>query len=136
MVSGNTLSAGNAYSSAMFYIVTYVLTTLGTFGMILLLSRAGLRERGDRRPRAASTQRSPWFAGVMTVFMFSLAGVPPTGRLLRQAGGAAGAGLDQRPAYIWLAVFAVLLSLIGAFYYLRIVKLMYFDEPIDGHARS
>ena len=126
---GNTLSAGNAYSSAMFYMVTYVLTTLGTFGLILFLSRQGF-ESEEIDDLAGLAQRSPWVAGVMTVFMFSLAGVPPTGGLLRQAVGAAGAGVDQPGArYIWLAVVAVLLSLVGAFYYLRVVKVMYFDEP-------
>ena len=76
MVSGNTLSAGNAYSSAMFYMVTYVLTTLGTFGLIMLLSRQGF-ESEEIDDLAGLAQRSPWMAGVMTVFMFSLAGMPP-----------------------------------------------------------
>ena len=76
VVNGNTLSAGNAYSSAMFYVVTYVLTTLGTFGLILYLSSQGF-ESEEIADLAGLAQRSPWVAGVMTVFMFSLAGVPP-----------------------------------------------------------
>ena len=76
VVGGNTFSAGNAYSSAMFYIVTYVLTTLGTFGLILYLSAQGF-ESEEIADLAGLAQRSPWVAGVMTVFMFSLAGVPP-----------------------------------------------------------
>ena len=95
VVSGNTLSAANAYSSAMFYVVTYVLTTLGTFGMILLLSRAGLRGRGDRRPEGPGPAQ-PLVRrrdGDLHVLARRHAA---DGRLLRQAGGAAGAGVDQR----------------------------------------
>ena len=76
VVSGNTLSAGNAYSSAMFYLVAYVLTTLGTFGLIMFLSRQGF-ESEQIDDLAGLAERAPWVAGVMTVFMFSLAGVPP-----------------------------------------------------------
>jgi NADH-quinone oxidoreductase subunit N len=76
VVNGNTLSAANAYSSAMFYIVTYVLTTLGTFGVIMLLSREGF-ESEEISDLAGLNQRSPGLAGVMAVFMFSLAGIPP-----------------------------------------------------------
>jgi NADH-quinone oxidoreductase subunit N len=132
VVSGNTLSAANAYSSALFYMVTYVLTTLGTFGIIMLLSRQGF-ESEEIADLAGLNQRSPWMAGVMAMFMFSLAGIPPTGGLLRQAVGAAGADHHQRArpsTYLALAVcgraIAVLLSLMGAFYYLRVVKVMYF----------
>ncbi|WP_275428890.1 proton-conducting transporter membrane subunit, partial [Serratia marcescens] len=74
---GNTQSAANAYSSAMFYTVTYVLTTLGTFGMVILLSRQG-HEAEEIKDLAGLGKRSPWFALVMTLFMFSLSGVPPT----------------------------------------------------------
>ena len=77
VVTGNTFSAANGYSSAMFYVVTYVLTTLGTFGMIMLLSRAGF-ESEQIDDFAGLAKRSPWFAGVMAIFMFSLAGIPPT----------------------------------------------------------
>jgi NADH-quinone oxidoreductase subunit N len=128
VVNGNTLSAGNAYSSAMFYVVTYVLTTLGTFGLILYLSSKGF-ESEEITDLAGLAQRSPWLAGVMTVFMFSLAGVPPLvgfyAKLsILQALVSTGMGL-----HLWLAVYAVLMSLIGAFYYLRVVKVMYFDAP-------
>ena len=128
VVNGNTLSAGNAYSSAMFYVVTYVLTTLGTFGLILYLSSKGF-ESEEITDLAGLSQRSPWLAGVMTVFMFSLAGVPPLvgfyAKLsILQALVSTGMGI-----HLWLAVFAVLMSLIGAFYYLRVVKVMYFDAP-------
>jgi NADH-quinone oxidoreductase subunit N len=127
VVNGNTLSAGNAYSSAMFYMVTYVLTTLGTFGLILYLSSQGF-ESEEIVDLAGLAQRSPWLAGVMTVFMFSLAGVPPLvgfyAKLsILQALVSTGIG-----AHIWLAVFAVMMSLVGAYYYLRVVKVMYFDK--------
>ncbi len=131
VVNGNTLSAANAYSSAMFYIVTYVLTTLATFGIILLLAREGF-ESEEITDLAGLNQRSPLFAGVMAVCLFSLAGIPPLvgfyGKLaVLQALVASGQGL-----YIGLAVFAVVMSLIGAFYYLRVVKVMYFDAPITA----
>ena len=136
VVNGNTCSAANAYSSAMFYVVTYVLTTLASFGVILLLSREGF-ESEEITDLAGLNQRSPLYAGVMAICLFSLAGMPPHGRLLRQAVGAAGAGgFAARPLYIGLAVFAVMMSLIGAFYYLRVVKVMYFDAPDHRHHRG
>jgi NADH-quinone oxidoreductase subunit N len=133
VVSGNTLSAGNAYSSAMFYVVTDVLTTLGTFGVIMLLSRAGHEaERIDDFRGLA--RRSPWFAGVMAVFMFSLAGIPPTVGFYAKLAVLQALVSTNVAGLIWLAVVAVMLSLLGAFYYLRVVKVMYFDEPVDAHA--
>jgi NADH-quinone oxidoreductase subunit N len=133
VVSGNTVSAGNAYSSAMFYVITDVLTTLGTFGMIMLLSRAGHEaERIDDFRGLA--RRSPWFAGIMAVFMFSLAGIPPTVGFYAKLAVLQALVSTNVPALIWLAVAAVVLSLLGAFYYLRVVKVMWFDEPVDSHA--
>jgi len=132
VVSGNTLSAVNAYSSAMFYIVVDVLTTLGTFGMIMLLSRAGHEaERIDDFRGLA--KRSPWFAGVMAVFMFSLAGIPPTVGFYAKLAVLQSLVTTNVGGYIWLAGVAVVLSLLGAYYYLRVVKVMYFDEPVDIH---
>jgi len=132
VVSGNTVSAGNAYSSAMFYVVTDVLTTLGTFGMIMLLSRVGHEaERIDDFRGLA--RRSPWFAGVMAVFMFSLAGIPPTVGFYAKLAVLQSLVSTNVPGFIWLAVAAVVLSLLGAYYYLRVVKVMYFDEPVDTH---
>ena len=115
------------YTAAMFYILAYVMTSLVSFGMILLLSRAGFE--ADRIDDLKGlNQRSPWWAFIMLLAMFSLAGMPPTigfyGKLLvLQSAVKAG--------YLWLAVVGVLAALVGAFYYLRIVKLMYFDEPVD-----
>jgi NADH-quinone oxidoreductase subunit N len=128
VVSGNTLSAGNAYSSALFYMVIYVLTTLGSFGLIMLLARRGF-ECEEISDLAGLNARSPWMAGVMAVFMFSLAGIPPTAGFYAKLSVLQALITTNLPHHLWLAVFAVLISLIGAFYYLRIVKVMYFDEP-------
>jgi NADH-quinone oxidoreductase subunit N len=127
VVSGNTLSAGNAYSSALFYMAIYVLTTLGSFGLIMLLARQGF-ECEEISDLAGLNQRSPWMAGVMAIFMFSLAGLPPTAGFYAKLAVLQSLVTTNLPHHLWLAVFAVLVSLIGAFYYLRIVKVMYFDE--------
>lgn len=115
----------NGYSSAMFYVVTYVLTTLGTFGMIMLLSREGF-EADNLDDFKGLNQRSPWYAFIMLVLMFSLAGVPPTVGFFAKL-SVLQAALDA--GFVWLAVAAVIFALVGAFYYLRVVKLMYFDPP-------
>jgi NADH-quinone oxidoreductase subunit N len=131
VVSGNTLSAANAYSSAMFYIVTYVLTTLGTFGLILFLSREGF-ESEEVSDLAGLARRRPWLAGVMSVFMFSLAGIPPMVGFFAKLAIIQALVTTNVTLYIVLAVVAVVFSLVGAFYYLRVVKVMYFDEPTDA----
>ena len=128
VVSGNTLSAANAYSSAMFYLVAYVLTTLGTFGLIMYLSHQGF-ESEDISDLRGLSQRSPWVAGVMTVFMFSLAGVPPMVGFFAKLAVIQALVTTNVTLYIVLAVVAVLASLVGAFYYLRVVKVMWFDAP-------
>jgi NADH-quinone oxidoreductase subunit N len=133
VVSGNTLSAANAYSSAMFYVISYVLTTLGTFGLILYLSTEGF-EAEELSDLAGLSKRSPWVAGVMAVFMFSLAGVPPMVGFQAKLAVLQALVTTNVTLYLVLAVIAVLLSLVGAFYYLRVVKLMYFDEPADAPA--
>lgn len=122
-----------AYSSSMFYAITYVLTTLGTFGMIILLSRAG-HEAEEIKDLAGLGKRSPWFALVMTIFMFSLAGIPPTAGFYAKLAVLHALVATDLQLYLVLAIFAVVLSLIGAFYYLRIVKVMFFDEPTDRAA--
>jgi NADH-quinone oxidoreductase subunit N len=125
MLLGIVSADGNGYSSSMFYIVIYVLMTLGIFGMIMLLSREGFEaERID--DFKGLNRRNPWYAFITLLLMFSLAGVPPL------VGFYAKLSVLQavlNAGYVWLAVVAVLFSLIGAFYYLRIIKLMYFDEP-------
>ncbi|HMN76191.1 MAG TPA: NADH-quinone oxidoreductase subunit NuoN [Burkholderiaceae bacterium] len=131
VIEGNTYSAANGYSSALFYVVVYVFTTLGAFATILLLSRRGFE--ADRIDDFKGlSRRSPWFAGVMSLFMFSLAGVPPTVGFYAKLAVLQSIVTTNQPGYIALAVFAVLMSLVGAFYYIRIVKVMYFDEPADS----
>ncbi len=133
VVNGNTLSAANAYSSSMFYIVTYVTTTLGSFGLIMLLARQG-HEAEEISDLAGLNQRNPLLAGVMAVFMFSLAGIPPTVGFYAKLSVLQALISTNETGYIALAIFSVVLSLVGAFYYLRIVKVMYFDTPTDTHA--
>ena len=119
--------SNDGYSAAMFYTITYVLTTLTGFGIVLLLSREGFE--ADRLDDFRGlNQRSPWYAFMMLLAMFSLAGVPPTVGFYAKFSVIATA---VNIGYIWLAVVAVMASLIGAFYYLRVVKLMYFDDPAD-----
>jgi len=127
MLLGILAGSPNGYGSAMFYVLVYVLMSLGAFGMILLLSRAGFE--ADRLDDFKGlNRRSPWLAFMMLLLMFSLAGIPPTvGFYAKLSVLQAVIGID----YVWLAVAAVMFSLIGAFYYLRIVKLMYFDAPHD-----
>ena len=117
----------NGFSAAMFYTIAYVFTSLASFGIVLLLSRAGF-ECDQLDDFKGLNQRSPWFAFIMLLVMFSLAGIPPTIGFYAKFAvimAAVGAG------FTWLAVIAVLASLVGAVYYLRIVKLMYFDDPTD-----
>ncbi|MEY2876528.1 MAG: hypothetical protein RLZZ373_3899 [Pseudomonadota bacterium] len=130
VVNGNTLSAANAYSSAMFYIITYVVTTLGTFGLIMLMARAGF-EAEEISDLAGLHRRSPMLAAVMGIFMFSLAGVPPMVGFYAKLAVLQSLISTNDGMHLQLAIFAVAMSLIGAFYYLRIVKVMYFDEPTD-----
>ena len=130
VVYNNTISAGNSYASSMFYIVTYVLTTLGSFGMVMLLSRQGF-EAEEISDLAGLARRSPWFALVMTIFMFSLAGLPPTVGFYAKLSVLQSLVSTNVSGYLYLAVAAVVLSLIGAYYYLRVIKVMYFDEPSD-----
>jgi len=130
VVENNPVYAANAYSSAMFYVVTYVLTTLASFGVILLLSREGF-ESEEISDFAGLNQRSPLYAGIMAVCMFSLTGIPPLVGFQAKLGVLQALVSTGQPLLIGLAVFAVLMSLIGAFYYLRVVKVMYFDAPVE-----
>lgn len=131
VVNGNTAAAANAYSSAMFYVITYVLTTLATFGIILLLAREGF-ESEEISDLAGLNQRSPLYAGVMAACMFSLAGVPPLVGFYAKLSVLQALIASGQTGAIALSIFAVMMSLIGAFYYLRIVKVMYFDAPITA----
>ena len=114
-----------SYGSALFYMLTYVLTTLASFGLIMLMTREG-HECEEISDLKGLNRRSPWMAALLLILMCSLAGLPPL------------VGFDAKLLILqtllksdrlWMAVVAVLFSLIGAFYYLRVIKVMYFDEP-------
>ncbi len=127
VVEGDQQLALNAYSATLFYAIVYALTSLASFGLILLMARSGFEAEWLDDVKGLN-QKSPWFAAMLLITMFSLAGVPFfvgffAKLAVLQAVVAAG--------YLWVAVAAVVMSLIGAFYYLRVVKLAYFDEPLD-----
>jgi NADH-quinone oxidoreductase subunit N len=127
VVDGKTTAAASAYGSAMFYSIVYLVTTLGTFGIVMLLARRDF-EAETIDDFKGLNQRSPVFAFVMMIMMFSLAGIPPTVGFYAKLSVLEA---TMNGGLTWLAVLAVITSLFGAFYYLRIVKLMYFDDPLD-----
>jgi NADH-quinone oxidoreductase subunit N len=129
VINGNTLSAANAYSSSMFYVITYVLTTLASFGVIMLLSGERF-ESEEINDLSGLNERSPLYAAVMAICLFSMAGIPPLVGFYAKLSVLQSLVTSNESGYIYLAIFAVLMSLIGAFYYLRVVKVMYFDSPI------
>jgi len=129
---GNQLNAEPAYSAAMFYALTYVLTTLAAFGVIMLLSRGGF-ESEQITDLAGLNQRSPLYAAVMAMAMLSLAGLPPMVGFYAKLSVLQALISSQQTSYLILAIFAVLMSLIGAFYYLRVIKVMYFDKPLPNN---
>lgn len=123
-------ATAEGYSSALFYVLTYTVMSLGAFGIVILLSRQGF-EAEQLDDFKGLNQRRPWYAFLMLLLMISLAGVPPTigfyAKLL-VIQSLVGVGL------VWLAVASVIFAVIGAYYYLRVVKLMYFDDPADATA--
>ena len=130
VVDGNILYAANAYSSSMFYVITYVLTTLASFGVIMLLSREGF-ESEEISDFAGLNERSPLYAAVMAICLFSLAGIPPMVGFYAKLSVLQALIASGQSFSIGLAIFAVMMSLVGAFYYLRVVKVMYFDAPVS-----
>lgn len=130
IIAGPNSSQG--YSAAMFYISTYVLVVAGAFAIIALMSRDG--EEFDRlEDYRGLNARNPWLAFMMLLLLFSMAGVPPT------VGFFAKLGLLEalvQANYVWLAVLALVFALVGAYYYLRVVMLMYFEEPTEEAASS
>ncbi len=117
----------SGYEAAMFYTIVYALMALGGFGMVILMSRAGF-EAENLDDYKGLNARSPWYAFVMLLLMFSMAGVPPTaGFFAKLLVLNAVVGVDM----VWLALVGVAFSIVGAYYYIRVVKLMYFDEPED-----
>lgn len=120
----------NGYGAALFYTVVYALTAAGGFGLLALLSRRGF-DAENLHDLKGLNERSPWLAGMMLLILFSMAGVPPTvGFFAKLFVLEAVVNVDK----VWLAVVAVFFSVIGAYYYLRAVKMMYFDKPIDDQA--
>ncbi len=115
------------YSAAMFYTIVYAIMGLAGFGMIILLSRSGF-EADKLSDFKGLNERSPWYAFIMLIIMFSMAGVPPALGFYAKL-----AVLEAvvNAGFVWLAVLAVIFSIVGAFYYLRIIKLMYFDKAED-----
>jgi NADH-quinone oxidoreductase subunit N len=133
VVDKNTLGAANAYSASMFYIITYVLTTLATFGVMLALTREGF-ESEEINDLAGLNQRSPLYAGILATCLFSLAGIPPLVGFYAKLSVLQALITTGAPVLIGVAIFAVVMSLVGAFYYLRVVKVMYFDNPTQTAA--
>jgi NADH-quinone oxidoreductase subunit N len=133
VVDKNFAGTANAYSASMFYIITYVATTLATFGVILLLARDGF-ESEEINDLAGLNQRSPLYAGIMATCLFSLAGIPPLVGFYAKLSVLQALVSTGAPHLIGVAIFAVVMSLVGAFYYLRVVKVMYFDNPVQTAA--
>jgi len=127
----DSMMAERAYSSAMFYVVTYVLTVVPAFGVVLLLAREGF-ESEEIAVFAGLNRRSPLYAGIMCVCMFSLAGIPPLVGFYAKLSVLEALISSGGALHVSIAVYAVLMSVIGAFYYLRVVKVMYFDQPITA----
>ncbi|OBS10357.1 NADH-quinone oxidoreductase subunit NuoN [Acidihalobacter prosperus] len=125
---GVLTGTATGYAAAMFYVLIYALMSAGAFGMVVLLSRKGY-EAENLSDFSGLNERSPWLAFVMLLFMFSMAGVPPTvGFYAKLVVLQSVIQVDQP----WLALYAVIMSVIGAFYYLRVVKFIYFDKPVTN----
>ncbi len=127
LMLGILAGTSEGYSAGMFYVIVYALMSLAAFGMIILLSRSGF-EADTLEDFKGLNQRSPWFAFMMLITMFSMAGVPPTVGFYAKL---AVLSAVVEVGLVWLAVLAVIFSVIGAFYYLRVIKFMYFDKAID-----
>ena len=126
IMMGILAGTAEGYSASMFYAIVYAITSLGGFGIVILLSRKGF-EAENLEDYKGLHRRNPWFAAMMMLFMFSMAGVPPTVGFWAKL-----FVLDAvvSVSLTWVALVGVFFSIIGAFYYIRIIKLMYFDEPV------
>jgi NADH-quinone oxidoreductase subunit N len=121
VIAGNNVG----YAAATFYIITYSLMTLGAFGLLVLMSRAGYEVENIADFKGLNS-RHPWYAFLMLIMMFSMAGVPPL------VGFWAKVGVLQaliQVDLVWLAALALIFAIVGAYYYIRVVKVMYFEEP-------
>lgn len=116
------------YAAAMFYAISYAIMTTAVFGGILLLARAGF-EAEEIDDFKGLNQRNPWYAFIMLLIMASLAGIPPLFGFFAKL-MVLKAAIDG--GMLWLAIVAIVFAIIGAFYYLRVIKVMYFDQPADG----
>lgn len=128
LLLGLANGTGTGYAAAMFYAVSYALMATASFGIILLMARAGFECEMIDDLRGLN-RRSPWFAGMMALAMFSLAGVPPLFGFIAKVlvlKAAIDAGM------LWLAIVAIVFAIVGLYYYLRVVKVMYFDAPAEG----
>ena len=128
LLMGMVGATSDGYSAAMFYAITYAFTTLAAFGVLLAVSREGF-EADQLTDLAGLGKRNALLATVMTLAMISLAGVPPAVGFYAKLSvlqAAVGAG------FAWLAILGVIMSVIGAFYYLRIIKIVFFDDPVDN----
>ena len=128
VVMGILAGSQTGYAASMFYIITYAIIAMGGFAIIILLSRKGY-EADQLSDLKGLSSRNPWYAFMMMLFLFSMAGVPPTVGFYAKL-SVIKAVVDAN--IIWLAVFSVIMSVIGAYYYLRAIKLMYFDQPDDS----
>ena len=128
MLLGLACGSAEGNSAAVFYVITYALMALGAFGLIAMMSRAGF-EANDIEDYAGLNQRSPWLAFMLMILMFSMAGVPPLVGFI--------AKLSILTALVnvhltWVAVLAIIFAIIGAYYYIRVIKVMYFDQPLEA----
>src|SRR5258706_6600173 len=128
VIGGNRLSMNDAYTAALFYVVVYVIMSVGAFGMLLFLSRAGFDcENLDDLKGLSKT--SPWYAFVMLILMFSLAGVPPTAGFYAKLAVLSAA---VTAGYLWLAGAAGVPGVVGALFFPRGAHMLYFFEPSDS----
>ncbi len=127
---GIIAGTANGFASAMFYTITYAITSSVAFGVLIMLNRKGF-EAENISDLSGLNDSNPWYAALLAIAMFSMAGVPPTvGFYAKLSVLQAVVQIDM----IWLAVAAVLFSVIGLFYYLRVIKVMYFDPPASEQA--
>lgn len=124
VILGLACGTQRGYAAAFFYMTTYALTSLGVFGMIVLLSKMGF-EANELSDFSGLSQRKPWLGFMMLLMMFSLAGIPPLVGFIAKVGILEALIRDHS---VWLAVVAIIFSIIGAYYYIRVVKVMYFEE--------
>jgi len=128
VVMGILAGSQTGYAASMFYVITYAIIAMGGFAVVILLSRDG-EEADQLADLKGLSSRHPWYAFMMMLFLFAMAGVPPTVGFYAKL-SVINAVVDAQGAnLVWLAVFAVVMSVVGAYYYLRAIKLMYFDEP-------